>query len=316
MLSHFQPFGSSIYGDYRLVEALTDGLQSPLSLDWKLFCDLDGDQFGAYCRISLIAFEGYIKSGPVPRRSKAIYQALDIIGHAGDGLYKLNGQPLDSWDISPSKKISDAVIFLNDCIKMIDTEKNIDLGKLRIKSKNLSNYILDDMAQTAYNILLSASSVKTPPDECWFIHYNCFWGRLIVGNEKSKAWNMFRFKFFRLIFDEIKHMEIFPNFEGAGILGICLNVLGVESNSAPRGKGEHILKKAILNWTKKNYLYLVQENPRVAEACLIGSITYDSKRKRLVKTYAQGLSREPVSTYLKLDTISESAISLRHGETA
>lgn len=43
--------------------------------------------------------------------------------------------------------------------------------------------------------------------------------------------------------------------------------------------------------------------PRVAEAVLIGSITYDGENNRLVKSYLQGLKDEVPREYLQLDNV-------------
>ena len=82
----------------------------------------------------------------------------------------------------------------------------------------------------------------------------------------------------------------------------CLNVMGLIPGT---GKGafqrEHrALHRALLVWTQRNYLRMHRESPKVAEACLIGSISFDANRNILVKTYAQGLSREPAREYLSL----------------
>ncbi len=71
------------------------------------------------------------------------------------------------------------------------------------------------------------------------------------------------------------------------------------------GYAQHALQKAVLAWTKKNYLQLRQVNPDVAEACLIGSITFDEHGSRIVKTYIKGLNREAPKEYLELDPMPD-----------
>jgi hypothetical protein len=48
------------------------------------------------------------------------------------------------------------------------------------------------------------------------------------------------------------------------------------------------------------YLKLRNDNPDVAESVLTGSVSFDEQNKRLVMTYAKGLSREPSKEYLDL----------------
>jgi hypothetical protein len=66
------------------------------------------------------------------------------------------------------------------------------------------------------------------------------------------------------------------------------------------GKENAALKAAVLAWTKRNYLRLRAVNAEIADACLIGGITFDTEQSRLVKTYAKGLRPEPEREYLPL----------------
>jgi hypothetical protein len=67
------------------------------------------------------------------------------------------------------------------------------------------------------------------------------------------------------------------------------------------GSEEYALRKVILAWTKKNFLTLYARLPDVAEAAIMGSITFDKENNRLVKTYLKGLSREAPKEFLDLD---------------
>ena len=63
------------------------------------------------------------------------------------------------------------------------------------------------------------------------------------------------------------------------------------------GSEEYALRKVILAWTKKNFLTLYARLPDVAEAAIMGSITFDKENNRLVKRYLKGLSREAPKSY-------------------
>ena len=74
-------------------------------------------------------------------------------------------------------------------------------------------------------------------------------------------------------------------------------------------KDSRALQKAVLRWTRKNYVWLHQHTPRVAGACLVDGLSYDAERRRLVQTYpAEGLRREPHYLYLDLDPVPEDAV--------
>jgi hypothetical protein len=97
-------------------------------------------------------------------------------------------------------------------------------------------------------------------------------------------------------------MEKYWNYKGARILGMCLNVMGLDlSREVHRPKEYRDLKKFVLCWTRKNYLRMLNDLPEVAAACLMGTITYDPENRRIVKTYSKGLSRVAPQEFLDLD---------------
>jgi len=96
-------------------------------------------------------------------------------------------------------------------------------------------------------------------------------------------------------------MDKYVNFKSARILGYCLNVMGVTlQGKGALGREYRALHCAILAWTQRSYLRIFHANPKVARACLIGSISFDAERERLVKTYAEGLETKPDRQYLTL----------------
>jgi len=65
-------------------------------------------------------------------------------------------------------------------------------------------------------------------------------------------------------------------------------------------KNYYALHKVVINWVKNNYLSLKIIHPQIAESCLIGSISFDEKNSRIVKTYFKGLNIEAPKDYLEL----------------
>lgn len=127
------------------------------------------------------------------------------------------------------------------------------------------------------------------------------WSEFFGIGERTRAWKIVQFKLRRLLYDEVLRIDkITPNFKSARILGICLNVMGLEVGKGSFGREHRALQRALLAWTRRNYARVFNQYPKVAEACLIGSISFDSQKMRLVKTYAEGLNREPDRQYLDL----------------
>ncbi|MBK8917573.1 MAG: hypothetical protein IPM73_05805 [Betaproteobacteria bacterium] len=157
-----------------------------------------------------------------------------------------------------------------------------------------------------FEVIFAASAVTSPNGQCWWIQHNTVWGELFNFNKLgSAAGKVVKFKTRRLLYDEVARMKDFPNFKGARILGFCLNVMGLAARKDDYDKDSRALHKAILAWTRKNYAWLHDYNPRVAEACLVDGMTYDAEKQRLVKTFpAEGLRREPQFVYFDVDAPS------------
>ena len=81
-----------------------------------------------------------------------------------------------------------------------------------------------------------------------------------------------------------------------------VNVMGLERTHEDCFKDSRALHKAILIWTRKNYAWLYNYNPHVAEACLVDGITHDTANHRIVRTYtADAWNREAQYVYLDVD---------------
>lgn len=299
LLGYLKPFSKALYGNYRLVEGLANVGESPLDSNYYT----DSIQFEAYCRIVRITFENYISSGSFGQHSYALNRALDNIQRAPFDIYKLNGTLGDYYPNDALERLGISVNFTKEIIKILGEAPNLNFGRLRLPLKNPFHFktLFDNIAELMFELILEASSVKEPTDLAWTVQHNTVWGGFFSFSEDTKAWRVIRFKLFRLLFDEIKRLEEFPNYKSARVLGICLNVMGLNiGNKKGFGEGEYPLRKAVLNWTKQNYQKLVQVHPPVAKACLMGGISYDDEKKQLVKTYAQGLNLEPNKGYLDL----------------
>jgi hypothetical protein len=88
-------------------------------------------------------------------------------------------------------------------------------------------------------------------------------------------------------------MEHVPNFKGAGVVGYCLNVMGLTLLEDRNFRDSKALHKVLLSWTRRKLAWLHSYNPRIADACLVDGMTYDAEHRQIMKTYPEGLSREP-----------------------
>jgi hypothetical protein len=219
-------------------------------------------------------------------------------------LYRLDGLADATWDHEVHARLRVVLEFVEEAVKLLD-EVGVPEGlAYRMKEPySLKATIYDQLADLAADVIFAAAAVTKPTSLAWSIQHNSVWYSLTrSGGARSSAWGAVRFKLRRLLYDDIKELESFPNFKGARILGYCLNVMGLKMREERLYQEMRPLHSAVLRWTKRNFASLLSVHPPVAEGCLVEGITYDQERNRLVRTYpADGLSLEPSYVYLELD---------------
>jgi hypothetical protein len=301
LVGQIQPFSKAMYGDYRLIEALGSARFSPLDIDWRVAWSFNAAQFDAYCRLVLVTFRSFVAGDHYRGDSQTFYRAFEIIQEGTRDIGRLNGVAPDGEINDALARLSAAVRFVVAAIDILEKRPNLDTGVLRAR-KGSAGYrdesIFDRLAGLLYELVNHAAWVQTPSDRAWTVQHNAVWSML---RRHGRVWKIVRFKLFRLLFDEIKEMETWPNFQGASLLGFCLNVCGLtEERAGDFGREEKTLRKAIIRWTRRNYLAIVEKAPHVAEHCLSGGISFDAENSRLVKTYIRGTRIEAPKEYLPL----------------
>lgn len=300
LIGYLKPLSQAMFSDYDLVESVG----TLLDPDYEYVRKWDKDQWEAYCRVVLLVIAGYIKAKE-SRHSYVLYRALGLIENSTIDLSKLNGLPVSSWDDEIYERLRVVLDFIKKSIELYGEESiprwviKSKLNKLDHKPRSfhdhLSKLILETIDHSAY--------VKFPTWSCWMVQHNSLWGELFrTNNENSETVKLIQYKLRRLIFDEIKEMEKFPNYRGARLLGFCLNVLGFQIRDKVKDRNNWALQKAVLSWTKNNFKALRSKNIDVAENCLVEGFSYDSNKNRLVKIYpAQGLRTKAKKIYFNLN---------------
>ena len=297
-----QPFSNAMYGNYLLVEGMSRGRYSPFDIDYRIARSLDGDQFDAYCRIVLITFKDYVTTGRYRGPSSSLNRAFETIENAGSGRGSLDSSAPEDGNEIPRQRLSAAMGFVKDAVTFLSTREDIELGRLR-KRDGLAGYredtVLDRLAEMTFELIHTAAYFQSPPDRVWWVHHNTIWTSF---RGEGAAWDAFRFKLSRRLFDEIKDMDEWPNFKGARLLGFCLNVMGLQvGKKTDYDHRFYALRKALLGWTKRNFLVIHRTNPEIAAYCMSGYVSFDEENRRLVKTYIKGTNVEAPKDYLPLD---------------
>jgi len=298
---YVKPFTNSIYGDFKLINSLTDG-NTPLDVPMWQYGGFDAPQLKAYCRAFLTTFEDAIETDNFNTQSAALYRAFDTLEHSCSDLYILNED-----DLAPEKRddvtrrVDGVMDFVNDAIKILEMSgvKHTPLRQHDEPHRSSRNQY-DNLAKLVFELVGYASSVRSPEFISWEIQHNSIWAKLFNFDD-SETRAIIQFKVRRLLYEEIKSIKRFPNFRNARYLGYCLNISGMTVGPHKLANGEYVFRKAVISWAKKNYLWMVEENPKVARAVLIARLSFDAKKKQIVKSYEEGLREKAPRQFLDLD---------------
>ena len=298
LMGYHKPVSQAMFSNYRMVETIG----TLLDLDVLGRRKLDSAQWEAYCRVVLITFRDYVETG-FWSHSFVLHQAMRYIRSAASDLYKINGVTNSGWNDDIQDRLRVVVEFINDAVEILDKKGVPYHLQLRVREKDHKTFY-DHLASMIFEVIFSASAVRSPAGLCWHIQHNAVWESLFnFYRLDGAAGKIVKFKVRRLIYDEVTLMKSIPNFKGARIIGFCLNVMGLTVREGDYNQDSKALKKAVLSWTKKNYAGLHSCNPYMAEKCLVDGMAYDEENLKLVKTYdpLKGLRREPNYVYFNVD---------------
>lgn len=310
LLGYIKPFSQAIFGNYRMAEQIG----TLLDPDYKAMRKWSVTEWEAYNRAVLITLRSYVQND-FWSHSFILSRALSSIENAASDLYKINGLDGSSWDQDVVQRLRASVDFCDEAIEVLN-EKGVPEGlHLRIRKGDPFYYetFFDRLTDLIFDFIFSASSIKKPWDLCWTIQHNTVWGEFFGRlGEDGEARKVVKLKLRRKIYDEIVTATEWPNFKNTKILGFCLNVMGLEIHKGDYGRDSLALQKAVLAWTKRNFVALEKKSPQVFEDCLPAGLSYDKKNYRLVKTREiDALRRAPEHFYFQLDKPTRTIPSAR-----
>ena len=303
LIGYLKPWTQGVYGNIELVEALGRRFGSPLDIGYEDRGAWDASQWEAYCRATLMAFESYLTSDWFGRHSTSLWRAIDNMESAFADLYKLNASSEGAYQRDEYQRLRVIVRFVRDLVGLIDKQPNVPRSPLRQREDYPLGDVYAPIANLIFEILFAASHVEGPPDLAWSIHHNATWGEFFSFSRNSNAWKVIHHRVRRLLYDEIAEISELPNYKNAAILGLLLNLVGfgITKSKHSIGRDYWPLAKAVQTIAKRHYMKLRRDLPDVADSVLIGGISFDEQNRRLVKTYAKGLEREPARHYLGVD---------------
>lgn len=294
-----KPIGNSIFGNYDLVEFYARNHESPLNINFFHEKQLSYIYLEIYCNSALIFVESYLKSDRKYEHSVAFFQILGDVKFFSYDLYLANGDENNFYKSSPYKNTRSAVELVVAIVNLMDKYEIKPSQPIKRKERT-SKCLFDGITDIIMHLLLSASKVTQPSSTAWEIQHNLVWSSLFDFTGESESWKIIKFKVRRALYDDISKTYDRSLFKGASYLGLCLNILGVNEFSLDRKNDFYPLHKLILKWVIKNYMKLREERPKVADACIQGSITFDAEKKTFIKTFSDNHRKEPSRQILQL----------------
>ncbi|WP_419783771.1 hypothetical protein [Maridesulfovibrio sp.] len=301
LLGSTKPFSTFVYGNTFLISQLGNEMVSPFDIKLNLCMKWNHKQYEVYCRVALLFFEHCLKE-------KRLYDSFNIMPKIFDTISTIiiNTYKIDTYnnflESDEYEKLKISVEFVQNYIQLLQ-KYNIKPILLRNK-KESDKCFYDDIVSLMCDVITNASCVKSEKHR-HIIQHNLVWSDFFKNDVTNRTLSVVQRKLRRVIYNEIKNMEDLPHYLNARLLSISLNVMGVTLSDYKNGqfytKQYYALHKAILPIVKKNYLSWFEEYPDIAEIMLGGSLNFDKKNKRIVKTYAKTFERTPKQEYLPLN---------------
>lgn len=305
LIGRIKPFSRVFFGNFDLVEALTQGANSPLAVRWwQGGGDLNARQYETFSAALQALIASYIATARPNQHPRSIVEGISVIEHLTSDLHRLNDLPMAYQNSEIYERLQVSVRFLNRAVMLLE-RADIEPKEPVKKSRNTYHQfdLYDELADLAFKIIFDASAVDGEWN--WSVQHNSVWAKIHDFND-SPAWVHVRRRLHRRLYDEVRRMDEFINYKGAGVVAFLLNVLGVEATQTKKSydRNSRPLHVALIGWVQRNYLRIHSELPDVAARCLVGGITFDQPNNRLVKTYSNKLSPEPARRYLNLTPLS------------
>lgn len=308
LIGHLKPVSSAMFGNSKLIGRLAAAGGSPLHLLWLRHREWTLPSWKTYNKAVLIYFEDRLRCGVDTNVSTDLYQVfsgyrsvcndLRVVNEMSDG---------DYYRSLPYGKFQEVVNFVLDGLSLLEKYNVIaDRFPPKHNERFLPDDVYDHFVSISIDLFSSAGAVDTSDFRNWEIQHNTLWSKLMAEADSDVALAIFRKRLQRVIWWRVKDLSRLPDFQSARILAVCLNVLGFRmDHNVHRPVRTRAIKRLVVGWTKRNFLTIHSKYPTVAGACIGGTITFDEKNKRLVKTYSAYFDKEPAREYLDLDLPEE-----------
>lgn len=298
LIGEVKPLTTAMFARYDMLDELDSLLDVRFPHAWQW----DATQLSAYCRLVLLALKTYIKDEYLGTHSPMLYRAFQNIVTRTMDVATLDGKDSIALGEDAYERLRIAAGLISDSIKVL-SEVPVPTGT-RLRTKDIqSSSIYDLVAKTAVDLVHNAAYVRGPRMTCWHVQHNAVWARLFgIEAADRMVSRLIQHKIRRLLYDAVMEMDRFPNFQAARFLALCLNVLGHRKGRGRMDRAGWPLKVALLAWVRRRYSWLYATRPAIAEHCLVDTMSYDPRTRRILFARLSSLGIDkPKYTYFQVD---------------
>lgn len=149
------------------------------------------------------------------------------------------------------------------------------------------------VARVAYHVLLAASYVKSPASEAWQFGYGIAWSGIFDPFKRRGpewAFNEVQELVARMLWVTISELDRMPNYYGAQLLALCINI-GLVSETPPLTnegaiKPDTALARLVRSWVRERFAWLYKHNPTLATVGFADGVIYDKDRRVILREQA------------------------------
>lgn len=300
-MGQVQPYSKALYGNYWLVEMM-DGL----GIDYRMSNSFTPEQYEIYCHMVSVVLKANVEAGEYRNHSYALNRAFRNLEAGFSDLSQANGRE-DYGDQPGYQKLRLAMGLVRELQKLLAKRDDLKLPPVKVPENSHGRDVFDLLAGLIFNMIEQAAHVTGPEWTAWDVQHNSIWSSAFFMGAQGPVEALIQRKVERLAYEGISEFDKWEQYRSARLLGYFLNVFGFSPISVkdrrPGGSLRRYaspLRRYVLAWTRRNYLRLRRDFPDIAQACLMGSITFDEQGQRLVKSFRKSMDGTVPQNYLDL----------------
>lgn len=294
-----------VFSDFEFIETMSRSFVSPFHLDHESARHFNRLQGEGYIRAALALVSSFANA-----QGNAKHHLPYSLKHIFD---MVNWISSDIGAVRRSENVyqDDKIRLLGAVSEFIrDVENIVSVAKSGENLENLRGSSLEFLEQLntdlAISVIFTASQYEGSPTNSWIVFHSTVWNNIFPYKFQDTSMRLSR-AVNRKLYEALSNMNKIPNFYGARLIGFTLNIFGLKLHRGPAdvyNGAFRSIQKLTICWIENNYLRVLEESPKVAEAIPFGLIHFDAKSQTLVKTYLGKLGKTPNRDVLALKNLN------------